>query len=145
MKATDIRAADPTTGQGLADELARQFALVECSVAHPDGSSRRSASRYELCTDTVEVCVTFPDGTETRALLADWSTDGARLVTDRLPLADQVVRLAVDLGDRRVGLDGTVRHSGSDGAIRHFGVRFLDPRAEPDPGPPAADQPEFSA
>ncbi len=110
------------TGQQLIDELGRRFTLVE----RGEDRSGRGAVRYELRTGVVGVHVTYADGAEAPALLADVSTDGARFVTGRFPDRDQRVRLYFDVGDRGLVLNGRVSYIGCDRDTRYFGVQFTN-------------------
>lgn len=120
------------TGPQLVEEIARCFAIAECHLEHPGQPNHRERTRYELEAGSVEVRVTYADGSEARALLADFSTDGARFVTDRLPSCNEVVGLSFDLGDRRVTLNGQVVHRGCGDALSYFGISFTDLPVDPD-------------
>lgn len=130
MQASNTSVIRLVGGQQLFQEFTRRTAFVERTSGRAANSGyldRRRVKRYEPQAASVQISVSYPDGIEAPALLADLSTHGAELVADRLPSRDEIVRLTFDLTDCRLAIDGLVRYSGSDDTFRYFGVQFLDP------------------
>jgi hypothetical protein len=113
-----------TSGQDLLSELARRFSLVESGTDCSQEADHREQPRYELRSATVRVSIDSRYGLSAGGLLADVSTVGARIITDFVPCVGEIVRLAFEMGEGRVVLDGEVRHVGVEDSVRYFGVRF---------------------
>ncbi len=115
-----------TTGSDLLAELKRHFKLVDTGQDWPGPSEQRKENRYELQSGKVPVEVSSRFGLTSRGLLADVSSNGARVITDYVPCCGEVLRLAFDVSQDRFVLDGEVCHIGVEGAIRYFGVQFTE-------------------
>jgi hypothetical protein len=122
------------TGAQLVEELRRRFALIDTGP----GRDGRQATHYALQRGLVGVHVTYADGVEAPALLADVSTDGARLLTDHFPEREETVRMYFDLGDRGLVLNGTVQHIGCERKERYFGVKFTNGAVNREDGRPSS-------
>lgn len=114
-------------------ELSGIVPLVELPAEDLPEVEERRARRFEPVAP-VEVVLTHADGREQVGLLADVSSQGARIIADESPRGGEIVELALQIGRARKPLaEGFVIHT-DDSDLGCFGVDFahLPPVAETD-------------
>lgn len=109
----------------LMEQLQGSFRLVETGADHSPQDDQRQHPRYALESGRVEVEVITSTKSCACGLLADVSTDSARIIADYVPQVGEVVGLSFKLDGSRLVLKGQVHHRGKEGEVRFFGVSFV--------------------
>ena len=114
-----------STAQWLWNELNRHHTLVQPTTGPAPRWDRRARTRLESLDDPIELDLRTPDRTIQRALLADVSQDGAKIIVDRVAAIGAVVCITVDIAGVQTSVIGDVIHTGGDDDGHYFGMRFI--------------------
>lgn len=114
-----------STAQWLWNELNRHHTLVKPTPDPAPRWDRRARPRFESLADPIELDLRTPDRAIQRALLADVTQDGAKIIVDQVPATGAVVCLTVDIAGAKTSVIGEVIHTGGDDGGHYFGMRFV--------------------
>ena len=114
-----------STAQWLWNELNRHHTLVEPTRDPAPRWDRRARPRLESLADPIELNLRTPDRAIQRALLADVTQDGAKIIVDHVPATGAVVCITVDIAGVETSVIGEVIHTGGADGGHYFGMRFV--------------------
>lgn len=114
-----------STAQWLWNELNRHHTLVEPTPDPAPRWDRRARPRLESLADPIELDLRTPDRAIQRALLADVTQDGAKIIVDHVPATGAVVCITVDIAGEQTSVIGEVIHTGGADDEHYFGMCFV--------------------